>query len=262
MRFRLIYIDGHQEPPTSATTRGTLVHAVLEHLFAVPPSQRTVETALASISAHQERLFANNPDFEALFNSQSELEQWRQTVEELVARYFQIENPQRLQPYATEKFIEATTDSGILLRGFVDRIDRAPNGDLRVVDYKTGKSPDPRYLDDKLAQLNFYALLLKQSVQQIPKRMQLVFLADSKVLTLDPRDADVVAFAQQIEALWNQIRQAIESEVFPVRISPLCNWCQVRQYCPAKGGQPHPMDQAGAQALLSVQHHPGTTPSP
>ena len=32
-------------------------------------------------------------------------------------------------------------DSGLLLRGFIDRVDIAPTGAIRVVDYKTGRSP-------------------------------------------------------------------------------------------------------------------------
>lgn len=253
MRFRLIYIDGHQEPPTLATTRGTLVHAVLEHLFDLPASERTVENALELIEPHRERLFANDANFAALFPTAQTREAWEEEVKKLVTRYFTVENPQRLEPHARELFLEASTETGILLRGFVDRVDRAPNGATRVVDYKTGKSPQPRYLDDKLAQLNFYALLLRQSGCGVPQRMQLVFLADGKVLTLDPQAAQVDYFAQGIEKLWQDIKRAIHTEVFSVRPGPLCNWCQVRQFCPAKGDSPHPMDPDGARAMLGVQ---------
>ena len=253
MRFRLIYIDGHQEPPTAATTRGTLVHAVLEHLYDLPAEERTVENALDLIDPHRERLFGNDANFAALFTEPGSRQGWDEEVKKLVERYFTVENPQRLEPHARELFIEASTESGILMRGFVDRIDRAPNGATRVVDYKTGKSPQPRFLDDKLAQLNFYALLLRQSGRGIPQRMQLVFLADGKVLTLDPQREDVEYFGQSIEKLWEDIKAAIETEVFPVRTGPLCNWCQVRQFCPAKGEAPHPMDRSGAQAMLGVQ---------
>ena len=51
-------------------------------------------------------------------------------------------NPQRLEPAEREMFVQTETSDGLLLRGFVDRLDVAPDGAMRVVDYKTGRSPD------------------------------------------------------------------------------------------------------------------------
>ena len=62
------------------------------------------------------------------------------------------------------------------LLGFIDRVDRAPDGRLRVVDYKTGKAPSPRYVDEALFQMRFYALLLART-QVLPSRMQLGYLS-------------------------------------------------------------------------------------
>ena len=61
-------------------------------------------------------------------------------------RWFGLEDPTRLEPAEREAFLEYLLDSGLLLRGIVDRIDVAPDGALRVVDYKSGKvlPPDSR----------------------------------------------------------------------------------------------------------------------
>ena len=54
-------------------------------------------------------------------------------------RYFTLEDPRRLEPAERELYVEALLDSKLLLRGFVDRLDVAPDGAIRVVDYKTGR---------------------------------------------------------------------------------------------------------------------------
>ena len=55
-------------------------------------------------------------------------------------RYFTLEDPRRLEPAERELYVETLLDSKLLLRGFVDRLDVAPDGAIRVVDYKTGGS--------------------------------------------------------------------------------------------------------------------------
>ena len=68
--------------------------------------------------------------------------------------------PQRLEPAERELFVQAETSDGLLLRGFVDRLDVAPDGAMRVVDYKTGRSPGTRFVEEALFQMRFYALVL------------------------------------------------------------------------------------------------------
>jgi hypothetical protein len=38
-------------------------------------------------------------------------------------------------------YAEAELDWGLRLRGYIDRLDMTPAGDIRIVDYKTGKVP-------------------------------------------------------------------------------------------------------------------------
>ena len=46
--------------------------------------------------------------------------------------------------------MDFTLPNGVPVRGFIDRVDIAPTGEVRVVDYKTGKAPPvPIVLVDK-----------------------------------------------------------------------------------------------------------------
>ena len=63
-RFRVI--DKIPEPPTPATARGTLVHAVLERLFDQPAAGRTPAAAAEMIGPEWERLAAEDARLAAL----------------------------------------------------------------------------------------------------------------------------------------------------------------------------------------------------
>ena len=51
----------------------------------------------------------------------------------------------RFTPEACEFAVEIEVADAVPLRGFLDRLDLAPTGQLRVVDYKTGRAPDPDF---------------------------------------------------------------------------------------------------------------------
>src|SRR6266571_6868444 len=138
-RFRVI--DRLPEPPSPAAARGTLVHAVLERLFDRPAPERTAQSAKALLEPEWQRLLDAEPELSQMFAGDTELAAWFAEAHSMLDRYFVLEDPRRLEPAQRELYVETVLDSGLLLRGYIDRLDIAPNGDVRVVDYKTGTAP-------------------------------------------------------------------------------------------------------------------------
>src|SRR5690606_23482960 len=89
-----------------------------------------------------------------------EIAEWIVSCREALRTHFDLEDPRRLEPAERELYVETLTDEKLLLRGVVDRVDIAPDGSIRVVDYKSGTSPGERFEGRALFQLNFYALVL------------------------------------------------------------------------------------------------------
>ena len=87
----------------------------------------------------------------------------------MLERYFTLEDPRRLEPAERELYVETLLDSRLLLRGFVDRVDVAPDGAIRVVDYKTGRSPGELFEAKALFQMKFYALVIWRMRGVIPR---------------------------------------------------------------------------------------------
>src|SRR6185436_18227055 len=96
---------------SAPATKGTLVHAALERLFALPAEQRTLPAALTALD---------------------------QAIDVI-----------RTDPEFTELELEASIGD-LRLRGIIDRLELDADGGLIVTDYKTGKVPHQNYEQGKL----------------------------------------------------------------------------------------------------------------
>ena len=251
--FRLRSVDRMPEPPSIEALRGTLVHSVLEKLFDVPAVERTEQQAQDLLEPRWSAHLEKNPADAELFEDEKALDSWLGSARVLIGNYFKMENPQFLQPAAREIFVNATLPSGLHIRGIIDRVDQAPNGALRVIDYKTGKSPAPRFQGEAIFQMRFYAAALVLSGRNLPARTQLIYLKDGRTLTYDPVPADVDAIAMELDSAWSAIEERLDTGEFEAKTSPLCNWCHFQQYCPAYGGETPPMSEEGAKKLRTAK---------
>jgi putative RecB family exonuclease len=242
-RFRVL--DHLPEPPSSAAARGTVVHAALERLFDLPAAERTLAAAQALLRPQWERLVEAEPELGQLFagDEGAALGQWLASADELVQRWFSLEDPTRLEPAERELYVEATLDDGLVLRGYVDRLDVAATGEIRVVDYKTGRAPNELFEAKALFQMRFYALVLWRARGVVPRQLQLVYLGDGQLLRHCPDEAELLATERKVKALWAAIERATLTGDWRPRPSRLCDWCSHRALCPSWGGTPPPLPQ-------------------
>jgi len=183
--------------------------------------------------------------------------EWLDSARVLIGNYFRMENPSFLEPAARESFVNARLPSGLAIRGIIDRVDRAPDGALRIVDYKTGKSPNPRFQEEALFQMRFYAAAVRLSRGVLPRRTQLIYLKDGRTLTYDPVPGDVAAIASELDSTWSAIEERLDSRRFEPRPSKLCDWCRFKELCPEFGGVAPDMDASGARALRTAKEPAG-----
>ncbi|MEH3077388.1 MAG: PD-(D/E)XK nuclease family protein [Quadrisphaera sp.] len=242
--YRFRTVDKLPEPPSEAAVRGTLVHSALEHLFDLPAEQRTPEAAEALLPQRWEQLQVDEPDVATLFEESEAERRWLASAAALVRTWFTLEDPTRLEPAEREMRVETELDSGLLLRGIIDRVDVAPNGLVRVVDYKTGRSPGEGFEGKALFQMRFYALAVWRLKGVVPALLQLVYLGDGVVLRLQPTVEELLATERKLEAISAAVEHARETGDWRPRKSRLCGWCAHQALCPAWGGTPPPLPVA------------------
>jgi putative RecB family exonuclease len=243
--YRFRTIDRLPEPSSPEAVRGSLVHKVLEDLFDLPAVERTPEQARSLLVPTWEALLAEEPEIAEMFAPAGEegtdVDSWLVTCREVLDRYFTLEDPRQLEPAERELYVETLLDSKLLLRGFVDRLDIAADGRIRVVDYKSGRSPTERYEAKALFQMKFYALVIWRTRGVIPAMLQLVYLGNSEIMRYVPDEQDLLATERKVEAIWHAIRRAEESGDWRPNPSRLCDWCAHHALCPAFGGTPPPL---------------------
>jgi putative RecB family exonuclease len=250
--YRFRSVDKIPQRPTPDKARGTLVHAVLDRLFDLPAADRTYERAAALVGPEWATLAGAEPEMAALF-AERDLAEWLDSARRMIAGYFALEDPSRLEPAARERLVEAVLDIGdptpLGLRGYVDRLDIAPTGEVRVVDYKTGAIPRVAYEAKALFQLKFYALVLWRTQGTVPHQLKLMYLADRDTLTYRPDAAELERFERTLVAVWRAIERAVITRDFRANPSRLCGWCDYQALCPPHGGTLPPYPEPAAPAV-------------
>jgi putative RecB family exonuclease len=223
-------IEKLPEPISLDAVRGTLIHNILEKLLGLSSEERTIEKAKKEVPVHWDILKNQIPDLAQLVSSEKE---WIDRANALLDSYFQLENPQTFTPTHMEAHLELEVVDDLLLHGYVDRIDVAQTGEVRIVDYKTGKSPRIGYEDKALFQLRFYALLWWKLYGEIPKLIQLLYLGDQKILKSSPTKRELEITHDKSLKVGNDIKISHQKNFWPTQTSRLCDWCSFKNICPA-----------------------------
>jgi putative RecB family exonuclease len=248
LKFRLRTIDRLPEVPSRDALRGTVVHKVLEDLFDLPAPERTLERADAMVPAAWAGVLELEPEQGAAFAGPDDpaFDPWLASCRTVLGRYFDLEDPRRLEPADRELYVETLLDSRLLLRGVIDRVDVAPDGAIRVVDYKTSRSPGPEFETVALFQMRFYALVIWRTRGVLPALLRLIYLGDGVTVSYAPDEDDLRAVERQLEALWRAVAEAQETGEWLPRRGGHCSWCSFQALCPEFGGTPPPLPERAA----------------
>lgn len=259
--YRLRTIDRLPERPGLAAVRGTLVHEVLDRLFDAPAADRDAARAADLAPGALADLLAAEPD---LAFALVEDAPWPGPVPEvpaaavasllsaaqrLLGTYFEVEDPRTVEVAAREALLETELQPGLVLRGYVDRLDEPG---LRVIDYKTGRSPGPAWEQSAMFQLRFYAVIVHRAMGRVPSVLQLLYLGNGEVLSYEPDAEDLHRFERKLQALWDAITRAAETGDWRPRPSGKCSWCAHQQLCPAFGGTPPVLPEPARTTSITV----------
>jgi putative RecB family exonuclease len=225
LKFKLSRVDKIQEPPTMQTLLGNFVHDVLEHFYvAYQPEERTVVSARHACT----HVWSSGgwADRVAPYLKRTPINDFRWSAWWCVENIFLLENPSLVQPSGIEYEVLGEID-GVLIKGFIDRWTEI-DGVVTITDYKTGKTPAPKYMADKWFQLSLYAILLAELENKQSFNLELLYLKDGVAKKHLPTADDFSSTRNTITTTKKEIVNSYDNSTWTAIPSNLCNWCHFK----------------------------------
>jgi RecB family exonuclease len=246
-RYRMQYLDRPRPAARSQrahTSMGVATHNALRDFWDLAPPERT-PTAV-------ERLVGQSW-IDVGFRDPEQSADWRVRTTERVTAYLRGIDRDR-QPLGVERTVSMHTTT-LAVTGRVDRLDDR-DGELVVVDYKTGRAP----LTDDDARtslpLALYAVAVAGMFRRACVRVELHHLSTGEVLAHEHTTESLRRKVAEAESIASDLRKVDadhaakgpESSLFAPAVSPICAWCDFRAHCP-EGQQigPEKSDWAGLE---------------
>lgn len=228
LKYKYSRIDGLKEDPTEATLLGNFVHDVLEEFYGLSNDLRTRDQAKLIARSQWESVWGQKI---AEWVAPEKLNKVRWNAWWCIENLWGLEDPTSVKPEGLETEVNAAI-AGVNVKGFVDRWSRNDLGNIVVTDYKSGKTPLPRYQSQKYVQLIIYALALEEMGFGKADEVELLFLKDGDKLSKQIVEEDTAFVKNLIVDVRKNIDERCVSGEFEAKPSRLCDWCSFKPICP------------------------------
>lgn len=224
-KYKLFFVDRRRIPPSPQSSLGVSLHRTLEQYH-----RRKLESWEELRDAYEGEFLGSG------YATPAEKDQWRKKGERILKRWHEDESSRRAESLGSEREFFYPLGRHTV-RGMIDRIERTPEGQVEVIDYKTsfglGPNDPPPAPPAENLQLRFYALGAARCFALEPKLLTIHYLAAGRRDT-SPYDP---AQEEELERLIEETADKIERQVWTpdTRFCPRCDFRNDCAYSVAKG---------------------------
>ncbi len=225
LKYKFARIFRIPQEPTVHQRFGILVHQVLERFHARVPSEEGATGSLAELLGLLDARWRRGG-----FGDSEEERQLRAKAAASLSRYWERFQSEESEPVWFER--QFTFKLGPhLLRGRVDRVDRLPDGDYELIDYKTGRPKTATQLADDV-QLSLYAVGAREAWSLDSSQQAYYYLLDDQKVTVPVGSGgDRGDWIREVAV---EVAEGILSQGFePTPSFAACSVCDYRLVCPA-----------------------------
>ena len=219
-KYKFRYIDLIPEKPRHFFSFGRSVHSALEFFYGVKtPVPPTFEDLLKN---YKEIWVAEG------YRDQSQEAEYFEEGKRILKAFHEKHSKDFHVPLAVEYGFDFEIE-GVPVKGFVDRVDKLPDGRLAVVDYKTGKKLATGRLEVD-AQLTMYQYACETLLGAEVGDLIFYHLPTLKEHRASRRGAQLV---DELKSRVVTTAEAITKEKFePKPDEMVCRWCDYKPICP------------------------------
>jgi len=233
MHYKLRYILGVPTPPSGALSLGSSVHKVLREFYEKIKSGEKGNRALL------ENLLQENwidEGFISKAHEKDSFEKARRMLKEFYKKNSNDEVPVLLeQPFVVP--LSKPNEAPLKVGGVIDRVDEHSNGEIEIIDYKTGANLPAQKEVDKNMQLSLYALAatrvnespLDKSLDKV--KLTLWFLDKNKKFSTTRTIEQIKSTIDEVF----KVRKEIQQSDFKCSGHPVCQNCEYKTFCMRQG---------------------------
>jgi len=221
LKYKFARVFGIPQEPTINQRFGILVHNVLERFHKDPPAEG--EDGLRVLNGLFEAGWRRTG-----FGSTDDELQFRDRAREALRLYWERERLSESEPVWLERKFDFKVGEHHV-RGRVDRVDRLPDGEYELIDYKTGERKSAAELETDL-QLALYRMAAREAWEIEAATGSYYYVLDADKVPAPTRPDD----AERVERTVLQVGEGVLGQDFEPRPSAtVCSWCDYRLICPA-----------------------------
>jgi DNA helicase II / ATP-dependent DNA helicase PcrA len=222
LKYKFARVFGIPQEPTINQRFGILIHNVLERFHKEGDDQADEEGLRRLMSLFEAGWRRTG------FGSSDDEMQFRDRAREAMRLYWERESESEGEPVWLERKFDIRIGEHHV-RGRVDRVDRLPDGDYELIDYKTGERKSEADLESDL-QLALYRLAAREAWELEANTGSYYYVLDADKVAAPVRADD----AERVERTVFEVGEGVIGQDFEPRPSPtVCSWCDYRLICPA-----------------------------
>ena len=222
LKFKYQKILRVPTPSSSTLDLGTTIHKVVEDLAKLREKGITPTEEVAMNILSENRMFRS-------YQNKTEYKRSTDRIKTMVNTYLEWERKSPNEVVAKEVDFQIEVD-GVQFIGRIDRVEKNPQGEFEVIDFKSGNVRKSRNTIKTDPQMNIYALGVKQLYGKLPKKASLFYL-EHRTVTYDITEEQV---DEALKPIKQMIKLILDEKFEPTPSIQACMFCDYQSVCDAK----------------------------
>ncbi|SFM80755.1 ATP-dependent helicase [Methanolobus profundi] len=221
LRFKYNSVLRIPTPQKGYFNVGTSVHAVYEEMIRQKMQGKSPSVADA-------KTMLNDTWNGSAFTSTTREQQEKNKMENMLDIWFDYENTNPNETIDVEQWFDLELEGNHFV-GSIDRIDKTPDDEYIIIDYKTGKTTLSKKKMKEDVQLALYCLAVKEKYGKLPMQAGHFYVHPdkAKMVLVDVAVKEVDAVVARVK----EVVKGILREDFEVLEDPECRYCDFGAVC-------------------------------